>query len=380
MSRYTQTCPIIFGNGTSKQVGEEVSNLGCKKVMLISDDFLSKSAAYGACKKSLQASGIEVIEFTKVTPDPPVETINEGGLLAKEHKIDGLVAIGGGSSIDAAKGINVLINNDLPITNYFGNPFYTPGVPLVAIPTTAGTGSESTWIGVLTDTANNVKSSIIGAATLGILDPELTLSVPRQTTISTGLDVFTHAAESITTKDSNPKSEVLAIDSIKRVLKYLPLAVLDGSNLEARENLMLASNFAGIAFNDALVHLGHAIGHSVGAIYHIPHGTACAVALPEVMKYSAQVRPDKVKLVGEAMGISFTGDESDTEIGEIVAEEIRKFLKSFDIKSFKDMGISMTDLVSLSDMVLVDPTFVFLPKVIDKAEIESILEKVYVNY
>ncbi len=181
--------------------------------------------------------------------------------------------------------------------------------------TTAGTGSESTGIGVVTDTENDIKNSVIGVATLGILDPETTVTVPPETTAYTGMDAFAHAAEAITAKAPNPKSELLASDAIKRIVKYLPIAMEDGNNIEARGNLLLASNFAGIAFNDALVHLGHAIAHSIGAKFHLTHGAVCALALPEVMKYAAQVDASKVKIVGESMGITFNGEESSEQIG-----------------------------------------------------------------
>jgi alcohol dehydrogenase class IV len=381
MGRYAQTCPIIFGVGTIGVLGEEVKKLGCTKVMVVTDENVSKQEVYAKGKKSLLDAGLNIIEFTEVIPDPPDYIIDKGGELARAEKIDGIVAIGGGSPMDAAKGINVLVNNAGSVNQYFGNPFYTPGVPVVMVVTTAGTGSESTSVGVITDTVNNAKNSVIVNATLGILDPEATLTVPPELTAATGMDAFAHAAEAITAKMPNPKSELLGVAAIKKVMDNLPVAIADGSNIDARGELLLASNFAGIAFNDALVHFGHAIAHSVGAKFHITHGVACALALPEVMKYAATVDGEKVKIVGEAMGICFNGGESAAEIGEIVAAAIRKFNKEIGIKSFKALGISRDDLITaITPMVFQDACYNFVPRELEKAEVEAVLGDIYDNY
>lgn len=380
MGRYAQTCPIIYGVGTIGLLGEEVKKLGCSKVMLVSDETVSQQAAYAKSKKSLLDAGLKTVEFTKVIPDPPDYIINEGGEIARSEKIDGIVAVGGGSPMDAAKGINVLVNNPGQVNQYFGNPFYTPGVPVIMVVTTAGTGSESTSVGVITDTVNNVKNSVIVNATLGILDPEATLTVPPEMTAATGMDAFAHAAEAITAKIPNPKSEALSVDAIKKVMANLPPAMADGTNIKARGDLLVASNFAGIAFNDALVHLGHAIAHSIGAKYHVTHGIACALALPEVMKYAAAIDGTKVKIVGEAMGISFNGRESDGEIGEKVAEAIRNFIRKIHIKSIKALGISRSNLIAITPMIFQDACYHFVPKELTKEEVEAILGDIYDNY
>lgn len=380
MGRYAQTCPIICGAGTISLLGEEAKKLGCTKVMIVSDEIVAQLEGYAKAKQSLIDSGIEIVEFNKVIADPPDYIINEGGEIAKLEKIDGIVAIGGGSPMDAAKGINVLVNNPGPVNQYFGNPFYTPGVPVIMVVATAGTGSESTSIGVITDTINNVKNSVICNSTLGILDPEITTSIPADITAITGIDAMSHAVESITAKDPNPKSELLGIDAIKKVIKYLPIAMSDGKNIEARENLLLASNFAGLAFNDALVHMGHAVAHSVGAKFHITHGIVCGLVMPEVMKYASGFKADKVKVIGEAMGISFNGNETNIEIGEIVATEIRKFIKKVGIKPLDELGIGREELIGIADVVSSDACYNFIPKQLTKEEIQIILGDMYDNY
>ncbi|WP_333887834.1 iron-containing alcohol dehydrogenase [Clostridium sp.] len=380
MSKYSITNPVIYGIGAINSLGKEINKLVCKKIMVVTDEGVSKSGVLDKVKKILETSNIEYIVYDKVIEDPPDYIINEGGQLAKDEKIDGIVAVGGGSSMDAAKGINVLFNNELPVSKYFGNPFYNKGLPLVMVATTAGTGSENTSIGVITDTENNNKNSVIATQTLAILDPELTLTVPRKYTIATGMDAFSHAVEALTAKEPNPHSDVLAIDAIKKVVKSLPVCVENGNDLDARSDLLIASNFAGIAFNDALVHLGHSIAHSIGAKFHVVHGIACALAEPEVMKYASKFESDRVKIIGEAMGLKFLGEETDEEIGEKVASGIREFSQKIGVKSIKELGIKREELIGIANMVISDVTIGFAPKPITEKEAEKILANIFDNY
>lgn len=380
MGKYSITNPVIYGVGAVNSLGEEISKLGCKKVMVVTDEGVSKAGILDKIKKILKASNIEYIVYDKIIEDPPDYIVNEGGQLAKDEQIDGIIAVGGGSSMDAAKGINVLFNNELPVSKYYGNPFYNKGLPLVMVVTTAGTGSENTSIGVITDTENNNKNSVIATQTLAILDPELTLTVPREYTMATGMDVFSHAVEALTAKETNPHSDVLAIAAIKKIVKSLLVCVEDGNDLDARSDLLIASNFAGIAFNDALVHLGHSIAHSIGAKFHVVHGVACALAEPEVMKYASKFESDRVKIVGEAMGLEFSGEETDEEIGEKVASRIREFSKKVGVKSIEELGIKKGELVGIANMVINDVTIGFAPEPITEKEAEKILANIFDNY
>ncbi|MDI3480418.1 MAG: hypothetical protein PWQ97_73 [Tepidanaerobacteraceae bacterium] len=380
ISSYAQTNPTIYGIGSVKMSGPKAAEFGCKKVLIVTDDGVTKAGIVDKVKESLDAAGVRYAVFDKVPQDPPDYIVNEGGEFARSEKVDGIVAVGGGSPMDAAKAINVLINNPLPISQYYASMDYKPGVPIILIPTTAGTGSENTTIAVITDTKNHVKTAVFLNATLAILDPELTVTLDPEYTVMTGMDAFAHAAESLTTGNPNPRSEVLAYDAIKRIVKNLPAAFADGSDIRARSNLMIASNFAGIAFNDALVHLGHAVAHAVGATFHLIHGNVCALALPEVMIYASKVVPDKVKLVGSAMGISFNENETPEETGEKVAAEIRKFIKNLGIKSFSQLGISKNELVDLADKVTNDACFNYIPKKLTLKEVADMLEKMYDNY
>jgi len=347
--------------------------------MLISGPTGPKRDAYKAGLKSLQDAGIAVVEFNEIPGDPPDYIIDKGGEIAVREKVDGIVAIGGGSPMDAAKGINVLLKNPPPINNYFGKPF-TPYVPVILVPTTAGTASEVNAVCVFTDTKNHLKRSVRCSATLGILDPELTVSMPPATTAATAMDAFAHCAESITSKDWNPKSELLATKALSLSVANCRLAMDKPDNIEARSNMLLAANFAGIAFSSSMIHLGHGIAHSLGARLHITHGIGCALQIPEVMRFLSVSKPDKVRVVGEAIGVSFAGRETPEEIGEMVATAIHQHIHSIEIPSLSAQGFSRDEVVACAELVPSDPVMNFIPVPITVAEIEKILGDMYDNY
>ncbi len=378
--KYAQTCPVHFGRGAVAALGGIVKELGVTRVLVVSDQGVAATRGYARAVESLTSAGLAITEFTKVTADPPDTIINEGGAVARAGRIDGIVAIGGGSPMDAAKGINVLIHNDGPVNAYLGNPFYKPGVPLVMVPTTSGTGSENTSVGVVTDTERRIKSAVICNATVAVVDPEMTLGVPPVVTANTGMDVLAQAAESLTSKARNPMSTLLAADAVRRVVRWLPVAVGDGTNYRAREELAIASNFTGIAFNDALVHLGHAIAHTLGAKFHLTHGPLCALALPEVMKYAATAVPDRVRLVAEAAGVKLADSDDDTAVGEKVAAAFRAFARSIGIPSLAALGVDRQALLALAPAVPEDACYAYVPRDMAVAEIEAILAAIYDNY
>ena len=381
MARYTQTCPVIFGEGAAKEAGNEAKALGITKAIIITDEIISKTDGYKTCIGSLTEAGIEAVEFTKCILDPPSDIVHDASRMAKNAGVNGVIGIGGGSAMDTAKGVNVLFNNPEPVTQYFGAPPKFPGYPLICIPTTAGTGSEVTVIGVLTNSQTGQKGpAVFSRAALAILDPVMTVTAPPKVTAETGMDAFSHAAECMSTKKENPRSDLLALEAIRLITKSLPRAFDDGSDIKARADMLIASNFAGIAFNDANVLLGHAIAHSAGTRFSLPHGLCCALALPEAMKYSAKIRPEKIKMVGEAMGLSFVGNESPEEIGGKVADACIKLLKRVKIPSFKEMGIQRDDLLGTADLVMSDICFTYMPVPISREEVLGYLGAVYDNY
>lgn len=377
MVQYTQTCPVIFGVGSVAAVGEKAKGFGMTKAMLVHGKSVISNGTLAKVQTSLDAAGITYIDFDEIKSDAPDYVVNKGGLLAQEAKVDGVIAVGGGSALDAAKAIDILAANPLPVSKYYGNPVYNKPVPLICIPTTSGTGSESTMVGVIYDTENNYKNAVLRNADLAILDPELTVSAPAHVTAGCALDAFAHALEAATSKMSNPRSDVLAYDAIRRIVANLPAAYADGSDLNARSELMLASNFAGIAFGDANVHVGHAIAHAFGVAFHMAHGEGCALTLPVVLKLAAEAAPDKLLSVCEAMGKK-TGDVN--EAAEYTVEKVNSLLKACGIRSLKDRGVSLDAALACADYAI-NEWFVPVctPKTVTKEDIKQLITDIYNN-
>lgn len=381
ITSYEVFVPAVMGSGASLRTGLKVRELGCKKVLVVYDNGLKAVGIADTIVENIQNAGIKTVCFDGVLPDPPDTMIEEAAEMARKEAIDGIVAIGGGSAIDSAKGINVLINNPPPIMKYFGvQKNLKPGVPMVFIPTTSGTGSEVTNMCVVSCTSRGNKDSVVSpvcVGTLAIIDPDLTVGLPPKMTAATGVDALAHAVESLTGGQSNPLSDALAREAIRLIAKWLPVAYRDGSNIEAREQMILSSMFAGMAFTNGLVHLGHSIGHTLGAHFHIPHGIACAVTLPEVIEYAAKTEYKKVRMICECLGVDVAEDAAPEEIGAIACKAIRSLIKSVEIPNIKELGIPLEAAIKVAPMVTADTGFALVPYRITAAKVAEMIKAAY---
>jgi alcohol dehydrogenase len=374
---------VVFGEHASDHVGEKAKALGCSKVMCIYDKGVKDAGIADSVVKNLENSGLRVVQYGGVLPDPPDIMINECGELARKEMVDGVVGVGGGSTLDTAKSVNVMLGNPGPIGNYYfvpGGPGHKPGRPLILIPTTAGTASEITYVSVVTNTATGRKGGVKGAATiasLAIVDPLLTIGMPPGLTAATGMDTFAHALEAYTSAGRNMMSDLLAEKAIELVSRNLPRAVKNGSDLEARTNMSFACLIAGMSFNDATPHFGHAFGHTLGSLHHIPHGIACAIAQPGVIQTVAGIMPEKVRRIGELMGLKLGKDPAPAELGRRVSEGIAAFSKTIGVPTLKELNIKEADLPILAEGMTKDVCFRFLPVTLEVKDILNVLQGVY---
>jgi alcohol dehydrogenase class IV len=346
-SIFSSPNPLLFGVGTSKLVGEKLREFGCKKVLVVFDAGIKAAGLADRIIKLINDAGIATVAYDGVQADPPDWSVNEAGELGIREKVDGVVGVGGGSSLDTAKGAKMLRTNPPPINKYFGREgvVTVPSVPLVVIPTTAGTGSECTPGGVITDTVNNIKTNIAGvgcAVNLGIVDPELTLGLPPAVTASTGMDALCHAVESYTSMRANSFCELTGKEAFTLVGKYLVRAFENGADLEAREGMMLASSLGGISMSGPLCHLAHDIGKVLGGKFHIPHGNGCASCLPQVMQTVAAAVPEKVKEIALALGGTVKENATPEEIGKAAYGTIQSLMKRLRLPSLRDSGAKLS--------------------------------------
>jgi alcohol dehydrogenase len=297
-----------FGAGTIESLGAVVSAMGCPASVIITDKGLAGTPVVGAVLAALDAAGLAVEVFSGVHANPTTHDIAAGadavaGLSARVA----LVAVGGGSSIDAAKGIALAaVNPQRGRDLDYRSEFAVPALPIVAIPTTAGTGAETNSFGVVTDPDSRRKFYVGHASTMpaaAILDPELTVGLPTATTAATGLDVLTHAIESYLSVRANPWADAIALGVIKMVSDNLPRACSDGADLEARAAMLLAAHMAGIGMATTGLGLVHAIGHALGGRYDLAHGASLAVVLPDVLRFSVAARGDKIAATAFALGV-----------------------------------------------------------------------------
>ncbi len=381
ITTYECFVPPIMGFGASKRIGIALHARGHKKAFVIYDKGMEDFGIAPPIVENLHMSNIETVCFDEVVPDPPDEMVEHAAEIARTAGCDVIVAIGGGSSMDTAKGVNVLINNPPPIRQYFGVPKgLRPGLPMVFVPTTAGTGSETTNMCVISCVSQNKKDSVVSPVCLGslaILDPELTLGLPPRSTAMTGIDAFAHAVESLTGGQANPLSDALARDAIHTITRWLPRAVENGKDPVAREKMLEASYFAGMAFTNALVHLGHSIGHTIGARFHVPHGLACAFCLPEVIEYTAWTEKEKVEMICEEMGVTVPEGADWKEVGALARDAIRALIKKVGLPNLEQSNIPLDELVKLAPMVTADTGFAIIPYRITAARVAEMFRSAY---
>ena len=303
---------IISGIGSTAEIIKELNDLHAKKVLLITDPGLVQAGVAQQVVEMLKQAAVEVEIFDAVEPDPSIQVATKAAEMAKNVKANVLIALGGGSAIDTAKSAALLVTNGGYLKDYAGvNKVVKPILPLIAVPTTAGTGSEVTIFAVMSDPENQEKftiSSALIAPAVAVLDPLLTLKLPPSVTAFTGMDALTHAIEAFTSSIAQPATDALALSAIKLILKHLPVAVGRGDNIMARDGMLQASLLAGIAFNNAFLGLAHAIASPLGGHFHVPHGLANAVMLPYVMEYNLPTAVRRYAEIGCALGLQAVGD------------------------------------------------------------------------
>jgi alcohol dehydrogenase len=297
---------ITFGCGSLENLGAEIKRLDGSRVLVVTDPGLKSAGVLDPVAAALDKARLDYSVFAEVEPDPRVEVALAAAGAAKAYGPDVIVGLGGGSSLDISKVASVMLTNEGPIEKYFGMELVPkPGVPLVLIPTTAGTGSEMTSICVLSDTQNKVKKGIVSGhmfARTALLDPQLTLALPPRVTAMTGMDALVHAIESFVGVRASVFTDTLNLQAIRLVAANLRLAYANGANLAARENMLHASCLAGMAFSNTQNGLDHALALAIGGKFHLPHGLLTAFILPWVMEFNLIAAPKKFIEIAKAFG------------------------------------------------------------------------------
>ncbi len=305
---------IIFGQPAQKALSSELAARNANKVILISDQGLVQIGLVNQIKDALQESGIDVIPYTAVSSNPTTDEVSAGLNLAVKHQIDMVIALGGGSPIDVAKGIALLLANEGAYADYQwgGKPITQRSWPLIAVPTTAGTGSEVSKVAVVSDPEKPFKKGVLSPLMfpqVAIVDPELTRGLPPQLTAATGMDAFIHALEAFVGKRANPFTDQMALAAMETAWIYLPQAVVNGNNIDNRQQMMLAALWGGIAMDHAGLGLIHALSGPLTTHLHLHHGLANAIILPHVIRFNLPSIPtDRVMMLNQLFGLGSIQD------------------------------------------------------------------------
>jgi alcohol dehydrogenase class IV len=333
---------MAIGGGALAELPGVLARLGLARPLIVTDPYIAGCGILERATALLDGAGVPWSVFSETVPDPTTDAIAAGVARLASADFDSLVAVGGGSSIDTAKGMSVLFANGGQMRDYkVPNDIPRAGLPVVAIPTTAGTGSEVTRFTVVSDTETDEKMLIAGLAccpSAAIVDFELTLSMPLRLTADTGIDSLTHAIEAYVSRRASPYTDGLARNAMGLIARNIRTACAEPQNRAAREAMMLGAMTAGMAFSNASVALVHGMSRPIGAFFHVPHGLSNAMLLPEITAFSAPAALERYADCARAMGVAEEGEGSQSAVARLL-DELRRLNQDLKVPSPKAYGI-----------------------------------------
>lgn len=346
---------IITGSGALKIAEEKLKSCG-KKALLVTDKVMIQLGNAAKVEEALKNQGIEFAVYDEISGEPTDVMIEAGLKVYLDAKCDFLIALGGGSPIDSMKAIGALAANGGRISDYMGKVIGGTIPPLVAIPTTAGTGSEATQFTIITDTQKDVKMLLKGQVLmpdLAIIDPQFTMTAPPKITAATGLDALTHAIEAFSSKKAQTLSDTFALSAVKRIFTYLPIAFREGTDVQAREQMSVAALEAGIAFNNASVTIVHGMSRPIGALFHIAHGLSNAMLLKECLRFVLDGAYDRFAELARAVKVAEESD-SDQDASEKFLVAVEELCQVLETPSLEEYGIKKDEFFQVIDKMSSD--------------------------
>jgi alcohol dehydrogenase class IV len=342
---------IILGMNTISIVPEEIQKLGGGRLLLVTDPGIVQVGLILPVEESLKTKNLDYVLYDAVEPEPPARVIDRGADIFRSERCSIILGLGGGSSLDVAKGISLLVTNGGKILDYCGiDRVPQKGAPLMLMPTTAGTGSEATRVLVLTDEEQNIKNVVFtphALADTAIVDPALTLSMSPNVTADTGMDAMVHAVETYVSMNATVFSDVLAERAIELIARYLPVAWAKGANAEARYQMSVAATIAGLAFGSGGLGAVHALAYPLGTEYHMTHGRTNAIMLPHVMQYNLSGRPARYARIAQLAGQDIEG-YSLIEAAAMAVAAIKELLDAINVSyHIADYSVAKEDLPKL---------------------------------
>ena len=372
---------IVYGVGALQLVGHHAGNFGATKVLVVTDPGIHAAGWVSKVEKSLGESGIPYVVYMNITPNPKDREVMEGAEICRLEGCDLIVAVGGGSPMDCAKGIGVMTGNTGHILDYKGvDEVPNPGPPLIFVPTTAGSSADVSQFAIVTDTSKNLKTAIVSKMVvpdIALVDPETTLTMSKELTAATGMDALCHAFEAFVSTASSALTDMAALSAVRIISKDLLEAYRNPGQLTFRNQMMMASLMAGLAFSNASLGLVHAMAHSLGGLLDLPHGECNAVLLEKVVAFNYSTVPEKYDQLAAAMGLDVEG-EVPQDRAAILENEIGSLREQLGISSsLADRGGSLSDISLLATYAFDDPCLATNPRVATQEDILGVFREVY---
>lgn len=371
---------IVYGDGARFLAGQYASVFQADSVLVVTDPGVINAGITGHVLKNLQESGINYTVFSDVEPNPRAESVMEGARIFKEYQCNGIIAVGGGSPIDCAKGIGIVSSNDQHILEFEGvDNVIIPAPPLICIPTTSGSSADVSQFAIITDTRRKVKIAIVSKTLVpdvALIDPSTLLTLSKELTLHTVLDALTHAIEAYVSNAHSSITDIHALEAIRLIATYLPRTIQEPDNLEYRAHTMLASMHAGLAFSNASLGAVHAMAHSLGGFLDLPHGMCNALLLPQVILYNYPAAHERYDTIASYF-------ETDThQTGNEPEEKLLSALKIFYQKigfrtSLSELGVHKEQLRELTGKAINDACIVTNPKKPNVEDLLSIYESAF---
>jgi alcohol dehydrogenase class IV len=348
---------VFYGRDSLTQLGEQATLLG-KRALIVSDRVMEQIGNVKRCHEYLEQYGISYVAYLDVNSEPTDIHVAEAMNMLLQHQCDFIIAIGGGSCIDAAKAVSVVATNGGYIGDYMGGKkvIEKQPIPLIAIPTTAGTGSEVTSVTVISNTKDDIKMMIRHPKfipTVAIVDPMLTLSIPPHVTAATGIDALCHAIEAYISRRAQPLTDIFALSAIELIMQNLRTVYENGNDINARENMALASMQAGAAFPNSSVTLVHGMSRPIGALFHVPHGVSNAMLLPAVLEFTRESAIERLAVIGRIIHPELS-DLSNEELADVTIAEIKQLCQDLNIPNMKSWGIDKGQLDQMVSKMATD--------------------------
>ncbi len=371
---------FVFGSGASLLAAQYANNLRVKKALLVIGPHVSKFKWAEDVVRRIADDGLETVVFSSISPNPRDSEVMAGAEIFDSQGCNGIIAIGGGSTMDCAKAIGAVSANRQHVLEFEGvDKVNVPGPPLICVPTTSGSASEVSQFSIVNDTTRKVKIAIISKTMIpdaALMDPVTTTTMSRELTAHTGLDALTHAVEAYVSNAHSPFTDMHALESVRMVANNLSRSLANPNDLEARAGMMMASTLAGLAFSNAILGAVHAMAHSLGGFLDLPHGQCNAILLDHVIDYNFDAVPERYCEIGRALGANIPEGSNFEDSKKIVLAAIRKLKAETGVtQQLAALGVDQKDLRTLAEKAANDPCLLTNPKTMNLEDIERLYER-----